>query len=154
MIPLRYIVGDATRPDGDNPKILAHVCNDVGRWGRGFVLAVSARWPEPERHFRSWSLTGQVQLGQIQLVQVERDMWVANMIGQSGVRGPGNARPVRYAAIDECLERLAAAALKHEASVHMPFIGCGLAGGQWSRIEPLITNRLCDLDVPVTVYRH
>ncbi len=34
----------------------------------------------------------------------------------------------------------------------MPRIGCGLAGGTWARIEPLITTTLCAQDVDVTVY--
>jgi hypothetical protein len=36
--------------------------------------------------------------------------------------------------------------------VHLPRIGCGLAGGTWKRVEPLIDARLCARDVPVTVY--
>jgi hypothetical protein len=36
----------------------------------------------------------------------------------------------------------------------MPRIGCGLAGGAWSRIEPLITARLTARSIPVTVYDH
>ncbi|THA79646.1 hypothetical protein E6R60_03350 [Streptomyces sp. A0642] len=42
--------------------------------------------------------------------------------------------------------------LKLGASVHMPRIGCGLAGGTWSRIEPLIEKRLTGRGIPVTVY--
>ncbi|MCT2277673.1 hypothetical protein M3G91_08560 [Micromonospora chalcea] len=38
------------------------------------------------------------------------------------------------------------------ASVHMPRIGCGLAGGSWQRIEPLIRQALSDRGIPVTVY--
>jgi len=38
------------------------------------------------------------------------------------------------------------------ASVHMPRIGCGLAGGRWDRIEPLIVATLCTRDVDTTVY--
>ena len=37
-------------------------------------------------------------------------------------------------------------------SVHMPRIGCGLAGGTWERIEPLIVKVLCERGIPVTVY--
>ncbi len=40
------------------------------------------------------------------------------------------------------------------ASVHMPRIGCGLAGGKWSRVEPLVTERLAKRDIAVTVYDH
>ena len=47
MTPITYIVGDATRPIGDGPKIIAHCCNTVGAWGAGFVMAISNRWFEP-----------------------------------------------------------------------------------------------------------
>jgi hypothetical protein len=61
---------------------------------------------------------------------------------------------VRYEAIDAGLALLADKALELEASVHMPRIGCGLAGGKWSRVEPLISERLVARGVPVTVYDH
>lgn len=80
VTPLRVIRGDATSPQAAGPEIVAHICNDLGGWGRGFVLAVSRRWPETPR------------------------------------------------------------------------IGCGLAGGRWDRIEPLVTAALCEHDVAVTVY--
>jgi hypothetical protein len=38
------------------------------------------------------------------------------------------------------------------ASVHMPRIGCGLAGGKWEKIEPIIQKHLCDGGIDVTVY--
>ena len=37
-------------------------------------------------------------------------------------------------------------------SVHMPRIGCGLAGGEWSQIEPIIEEHLSKEGVAVTVY--
>lgn len=38
------------------------------------------------------------------------------------------------------------------ATVHMPRIGCGLAGGKWSRVQPLTEEGLPDRGVRVTVY--
>jgi hypothetical protein len=49
---------------------------------------------------------------------------------------------------------LAVRAAELGASVHMPRIGCGLAGGRWERIEPLITRRLSEHGIAVTVYDH
>lgn len=43
MTTIAYKRGDATQPVGEGSKVLVHVCNDIGGWGRGFVLAVSAR---------------------------------------------------------------------------------------------------------------
>lgn len=37
---------------------------------------------------------------------------------------------------------------------YMPRIGCGLAGGTWPRVEPLVENRLVRRGIPVTVYDH
>jgi O-acetyl-ADP-ribose deacetylase (regulator of RNase III) len=52
---LRITVGDATAPEGDGAKIIAHVCNDIGAWGKGFVLALSRHWSAPEEAFRKWA---------------------------------------------------------------------------------------------------
>ncbi|GAA2522382.1 hypothetical protein GCM10010423_14150 [Streptomyces levis] len=38
--------------------------------------------------------------------------------------------------------------------MHMPRIGCGLAGGRWARVEPLVEERLVRQGIPVTVYDH
>jgi O-acetyl-ADP-ribose deacetylase (regulator of RNase III) len=157
MSEITYVRGDATVPFGKGVKLIAHVCNDLGGWGKGFVLALSRRWPEPEKAYRAWHrdrAANDFTLGAAQFVQVEPYVWVANMIGQRGIRTGSNGVPVRYEAIDAALARLADKALELGASVHMPRIGCGLAGGRWSRIEPLITERLVGRGVPVTVYDH
>lgn len=57
-MPINYIIGDATQPVYSGPAILVHVCNDLGKWGAGFVLAVSRRWPEPEAAYRAWHRGG------------------------------------------------------------------------------------------------
>jgi O-acetyl-ADP-ribose deacetylase (regulator of RNase III) len=150
------VVGDATDPVGDGPRIIAHVCNNLGRWGRGFVLALSKRWAEPEQAYRRWwnqRNSTHLPLGHVQLVPVAAgELWVANMIGQHGIHGSDGKPPIRYPAVRQCLEELAVQALARGASVHMPRIGCGLAGGEWSRISPLVKAALCERGVPVTVY--
>lgn len=152
---LTYKTGDATKPEGAGPKVIVHVCNDIGGWGKGFVLAVSRRWPEPERAFRRWHREragNDFGLGAVQIVGVRPDIWVANMVGQRGTRTGSNGPPVRYDAIERCLDALAGHAGRLDASVHMPRIGCGLAGGKWERVEPLIVASLCARDIGTTVY--
>ena len=161
---IKYLHGDATSPQAAGPKIIAHVCNDAGRWGKGFVLALSARWPSPEACYRRWyktrkaedgglqcssrgavvMTTGDFRLGEAQLVQVLPDTYVVNMIGQAGTRTGSKGPPIRYPAVKAALAKAATFAGSLGASVHMPRIGCGLAGGEWSRIEPLIEAELHD----------
>ncbi|MFF8880262.1 macro domain-containing protein [Streptomyces flaveolus] len=157
MPEIAYVRGDATAPSGRGVKVIAHVCNDLGGWGKGFVLAVSRRWPQPEAAYRAWHrdrASNDFGLGAAQLVRVEPYVWVANMIGQHGIRTGSKGVPVRYEAIDTALGRLAGRAAELNASVHMPRIGCGLAGGKWSRVEPLVTERLTRQGISVTVYDH
>jgi O-acetyl-ADP-ribose deacetylase (regulator of RNase III) len=155
MSEITYATGDATRPTGEGPKIIVHICNDKGGWGKGFVVALSRRWEEPEAKYRLWSKQGgdtPFELGQVQFVEVEMGLWVANLIGQHGTGHSGAVPPVRYEAIKQGLMTVAAFANENGASVHMPRIGCGLAGGRWEEIEPIIEGSLIGNGVPVTVY--
>lgn len=154
MTNIEYIKGDATNPQQEGNKIIVHICNDIGGWGKGFVMAISKRWKAPEKQYRELFKSGEnFSLGEVQLVQVEEDLWVANMIGQHKINKDeqGNA-PIRYEAVREALEKVGAFATENNASVHMPRIGCGLAGGKWEEIEPLIISALSNKDIAVTVY--
>ena len=152
---IQYIIGDATAPAGHEPSIIAHVCNDVGAWGRGFVLDISKRWPEPQAQYRAWyeqRATNDFRLGAVQLVRVADELWVANLIAQHNIVPRDNVPPIRYDALRQALEKLAADARHKRAQVHMPRIGCGLAGGTWELVQPIIEQTLCRSDIPVFVY--
>ncbi|WP_190110991.1 macro domain-containing protein [Streptomyces cinnamoneus] len=155
---VRYVTGDATAPVGSGPRVIAHVCNDTGGWGRGFVTALSQRWRAPEAAYRAWYRErdrpgSDFGLGAVQMVEVGDGLWVANMIGQHGIARPGRKDvPLRYDAVDAALRALARHCIRLGASVHAPRIGCGLAGGSWDRIDPLLQTHLIGQGVPVTVY--
>jgi O-acetyl-ADP-ribose deacetylase (regulator of RNase III) len=154
MSEINYIQGDATCPQGKGVKIICHICNDLGGWGKGFVLAISSRWGEPEEAYRNWYATKEpkFELGAVQFVQVEKYIWVANMLGQRGIKRGSSGPPIRYSAVADCLKAVAIKAKELNASVHMPRIGCGLAGGEWSKIEPLIAEHLIGEGISVIVY--
>lgn len=159
---ITYLTGDATDPQVAGNKIIAHVCNNVGGWGRGFVLSLSKRWPEAEKQYREWFVNQPsmlLMLGDVQFVPVHHDgappdwtrTFVANMVAQHGVQPINRIPPIRYNALERCLEEVSSFA-KHlgGASIHMPRIGCGLAGGRWHEVEPIILRAIPD--TPVYVY--
>lgn len=150
---MKYTKGDATAPFGDGNKIIVHICNDIGGWGKGFVLALSARWVGPEKEYRDWYKSKiDFELGNVQFVLVEDDIYVANIIGQRDIKMENDIPPIRYEAVESGLRKVADKAIEIHASVHMPRIGCGLAGGKWSIIENIIDRSLLDKDIDVTVY--
>jgi O-acetyl-ADP-ribose deacetylase (regulator of RNase III) len=118
-------------------------------------MAISRRWPEPEQRYRAWHRGEEPQrfsLGEVQFVQVERELQVANLIGQHGLQVQKGVPPIRYDEVRTGLQAIAARAKQLGASVHMPRIGCGLAGGKWEEIEPMLSDELVAQGVPVTVY--
>lgn len=154
MADIIYTKGDATNPISDGNKLIVHICNDIGKWGKGFVMAISKRWPNPEKSYKQWYKSQKdFELGNIQAVQVENDTWVINMIGQHKINKDENGNaPIRYNAVAAALDKVKEFAMKHNASVHMPRIGCGLAGGKWENIEPLIINTFVQNNIQVNVY--
>lgn len=154
MAKVNYIVGDATNPKKEANKIIVHICNDIGGWGKGFVMAISKRWKEPELKYREWFKTKEnFELGQVQFVKVENEIWVANLIGQHKINKDENGNaPIRYDAILSGLELVGQFAIEKNATVHMPRIGCGLAGGTWNEIEPLIEKTLMTNGIETYVY--
>ena len=155
---LKSVTGDATKPQGDGPKVIVHVCNDVGGWGAGFVVALSKRWKQPEDEYRRWHSAGAGEgrppfaLGEVLFVPVEKGLWVANLVGQHGLKTVKGVPPVRYDAVRDGLQAVAKFAKEHGASVHMPRIGAGLAGGDWGKISRIIEEELAGKGVEVTVY--
>ena len=151
---IEYIKGDATSPVSSGNKIIVHVCNDIGGWGRGFVMAISKKWKQPEEHFRNWySSNENFALGEVQLVKVEEDIWIANLIGQHDIKADRNGiPPIRYDAISKGLNKIAGMTIQFKATVHMPRIGCGLAGGNWEEMEKIVIRELIDKGISVTVY--
>lgn len=145
--------GDASRPRVEGPKVIAHVCNDLGRWGKGFEKALSSRFPQAERAYRAWVDKGVWQdepfgLGGAQVIEIPKtNVVVVNMLAQHGVKTRDGVPPIRYGALETALHKLQIVARKHDASVHMPRIGVGPAGGDWVVVEQLIEKLLGEFHV-------
>lgn len=149
MSKINYVIGDATNPIGDDNKIICHICNDKKRWGAGFVLAISKKWTEPELVYRIMN-DDECELGNVQFINVEDNITIANMIAQHDTCYSSKGKPpIRYGAVRICLAKVNDVAFRTNSSIHMPRIGCGLAGGDWNRIEQIINETVT---VPVFVY--
>lgn len=96
MTQITYLKGDATNPMAKGNKIIAHICNDVGGWGKGFVLAISRKWKEPEKAYRKWYKDkNDFKLGEVQLIPVTDYISICNMIGQKGTKTASKGAPIR-----------------------------------------------------------
>lgn len=147
---VEYRVGSAVvTANSQEPTIIAHVTNDLGRMGAGFAGQLARRHPRVRSTFMRDP--GSRLLGHVGFVRVAPGLEVANMTAQHGVRRrPGDPCALRYGPLRVCLDAVAARAKRMEARVVMPRIGAGLAGGDWEKIKPIIDASM--KGIPCVVY--
>lgn len=150
-----YLKGSALDTRGDTPKIIAHIVNDATpNWGgKGIAVALKQTWPDTQREFRKWSESSRrnLTLGQVHFTDVTEGITVASMVCQKGY-GPSTQPRIRYASLEDCLKKVAEIAKQLKATVHMPRIGTGQAGGAWFIIEELVRSTLLDSGISAFVY--
>jgi O-acetyl-ADP-ribose deacetylase (regulator of RNase III) len=144
---IHYIAGDATQPQADH-WVIAHICNNIGAFGRGFAKELGNRYPVVKSSYLEMHRDFYFRLGQCQVVQVGRSKYVFNMIAQDGLPSRYNPNPLSLTALTECLAELNnfCKEIPH-LNVHMPKIGTGLARGSWDQIEPIIEECITSVDV-------
>lgn len=150
---LKIVAGNALSPRGGGPQIIAHVVNDRSlTWGGGFAKQVAIHYSEAQLDFRQWChVPGHHKLGKTHFYGDPKHVEIASMVAQQGF-GASETPRIRYPALETCLAAVRARARAHGASVHIPRIGCGQAGGKWEVVQELIESEMVDHDVAVTVY--
>jgi O-acetyl-ADP-ribose deacetylase (regulator of RNase III) len=151
---VRFLKGDASQPRGSGTKLLLQIVNDKAlTWGSGFARALRNRWPSAQRQFTDWagSSRREFRLGAVQMSRVQDDLLLASLVAQHGY-GPSDKPRLRYAALEQCLLKVAELARQHSATIHLPRIGTGQAGGAWAIVEEIIEQTLGKQELDVTVY--
>ncbi len=154
MNKIVYLNGDVTEPQTKNKCIIAHIVNDIGKWGSGVVVAISNKWPQMREFYLEEHRSNGLSLGSYQFSMVEDGIFVLNMVAQSGIKTRYNKVPLRMNALRECLFNLRSLADLNGCEVHMPKIGSDRAGGKWEDIEVMIEEELCKHGIRVFVYNY
>lgn len=152
-----YIVkGDCTEPINVTKNvIIPQINNNLGIAGSGLVMAIKEKWPRTVKVYEMWHDHGiynlklpdgtveeiEFQLGQTQLIKAEDNIYVANMLAQSGIGYYKNLPPIRYGCLEECLLRLKDM-IKYipDHSLHMGEIGSARAGGSLDIIKDILNR--------------
>jgi O-acetyl-ADP-ribose deacetylase (regulator of RNase III) len=147
---LHYLIGDATEPT-QKPALICHVCNDKGRWGSGFVVAVSKKNDAPQKLYESWhkECGGDLPLGSVQTAPYTEGCTVANMVGQHDTKPINGEPPIRYKALRQALKSVYHYAGQNNLTVHMPRIGAQRSGGDWVKIQKIIKEEMGDIETYV-----
>ena len=152
--PIRTLHGDILEPQSEGQKFICQLVNDKAvMWGGGVARKVASRFPHAEASFKEQliRLPRSERLGQVIFSQANDEITVASLIAQEGY-GRSLFPRIRYAALKTCLDTVTQRAKEAGASVHMPKIGTGSAGGDWGTIEEMLDDAMVRAGLSVTVY--
>lgn len=138
--PIIHVVGDAVEPEASSPRIVTFMVNDAtATWGGGFAKQVALRHGEAQIAYRRLveEDRSRLALGSVSLLQMEDLLYYAPIVAQRGF-GKSNEPRIQYAALERALKSLGIKAAELGATVHMPRIGAGAAGGNWDIIREMI----------------
>ncbi len=159
-MPIIHTVGDVlSGPE----KIVAHGCNCRGAYGAGVAGAISRKYPAARKVYMDHFKGGHLCLGNIQIVKCAEFLsdppntkYIVNMFTQQFYGGDGQ-RYVSYPAITSCFNKLRqwveGLASTYQTCIAIPYIGAGLAGGDWNIIFEKIEHVWKDCNIPLYVYR-
>lgn len=159
-VQIHYIKGDATNPliNKGEYSVICHCCNTLGAWGAGFVLALSKRFPKVKEHYLSLikSINSGERLGKVGFVKTNKNIVVANILAQDRIyRSVDGKIPLNYDALREGFRNVYNKFIGYKDipfTIHMPRIGCGLAGGDWNIVEKIIKDEFIKNGIDVYVY--
>lgn len=152
--PIRLVHGNILEPQNGGQKVICQLVNDKAiKWGGGIARKMASKFPHAEREFMDQvkSIPRSDRLGCTIFSKASDDLTIASLIGQEG-HGQSLFPRIRYKALQSCLQAVADHAVSKGASIHMPKIGTGAAGGDWSTIEEILDDIMVRSGLVVTVY--
>ena len=132
---------------------ICHQVNCQNIMGAGVAKAIYTKWPEVKSAYHQFCEGKKPRdlLGKIQIVELDEfpaaNKVVINIFGQLKY-GHDKICYTRYDALETAFDELnRIAAFK---PIAFPYgFGCGLAGGDWQRVEKLMLEHLYNVDVKI-----
>lgn len=146
----KYFEGDLFSEIIGTPDktLIAHVCNDKGGFGKGFVSSLTKAFPRAKESYLEWFKEKDFGLGKTKFVDLGNNIQVAHMVAQT----LGGDRPLYYNHLVKCMEEVASVVLSENLKIVAPLFGSNLAGGNVNFIDELIEDCWAKKGIDVSIY--
>ena len=152
-MPIQYRQGDMVKHilSADALDAYAHQCNCFTAMGAGIAKALAAQFPEVKAADDA-TVTGDAEkLGTFTKAVVTPTSTVYNVYGQYSTSRL--VRTTNYPALFSGLRAVMEDMVNNgKSTLGIPYIGCGLAKGNWEEVEPLIKEWADHYNITVTVF--
>lgn len=130
--------------------IIVHGCNAQGKMGSGFAKEVRYRYKGAYEAYMS--TTKYMEVGQCTFYKHWTGVIIANAITQKFYGYDGKCY-VDYPGTVTALKKAVDVAKQEKLPIHLPLIGCGLAGGDEKIMMPLLHDVFHDVDATLWLYK-
>ena len=129
--------------------VIIHQVNCQGKMNSGVAKAIRDKYPQVFRAYRekfspeslkeSEGSFNPTLLGSVQLVPITKDLTVVNVFGQLsyGKKGKFTSYDALHSAFEHIYRMFG-----NDEPIHIPLIGCGTGGGDWSVVQAIILGNL------------
>ena len=143
MFNVSEITGDALKSDA---QVICHQVNCLGVMGAGIALQIRYQFPTVFKKYKCFCNRHESEelLGQAQFCKIGEEKYICNLFGQMNC--DANKRQTDYNALNsaviEMLEKLKSNNFIPKKIAIPKYIGCGLAGGDWTIVKEIFTSRI------------
>jgi O-acetyl-ADP-ribose deacetylase (regulator of RNase III) len=132
-------------------EVIGHQTNNLGVMGGGVAAAIRNRWPDVYEKYHAACKKG-ISLGQCLIIVSSDNRVIANLMAQETIdRGVCNTdyKALR-AACQDLVRKMRIIGFR---TLAIPYkMGCGLGGGDWNIVLPILNEEFKDLYVVALKY--
>ena len=133
-------------------NIIVHGCNCFHTMGAGIARQIRSTWPEVYKADLNTKRGDKGKLGRVSYAEVRNRPYLVVINAYTQYNYGRGGRYVSYDAVKSCFEKIASGCQPGH-SVGIPYIGCGLAGGDWKVIEPIIDEAMVGIDLTLVEFK-
>lgn len=135
-------------------EILCHQVNCMGVMGSGIAKSIKDKFPNVFESYRQRYESGQLVLGDCQVIPISNTQSVANLAGQKYYGREPNTRYTSYDGLYNALEKLAHYVKTNNVkSIAFPYkFGCDRGGASWNIVSGMIAEAFRDLDIVIEIH--
>lgn len=127
---------------------LINPVNCKGVMGKGLALEFKKKYPQNFMAYRKICDEHLLQPGSIYVTHFRPDPIIINFATKDHWKNPSK---IEY--IQKGMQQIVELLNNHRiTSIAIPKIGCGLGGLNWEEVLPIITDKLQDFDINITIF--
>lgn len=142
MSPINNILFNSIKED--EKTVILHATNDVGAYDKDFLgEELANEFPKTEKCYLNWYRSkNNFGLGEAQYIKIKDNLYVINLITETGFRTKTNLTPLDREALKSCLQQIKDSAILKDAVIKLSKNDFEVNDNRWKETFAIIEEEL------------